>query len=114
MASGAMMTSPMFLIPKKDGTMRGIRDLRAVNKYLPKARFSLRGIRDSIRLVRECSWGATLDLKKGYYQVLMHPDARQHLGAEFGEKIMAANVLPFGLSIAPMYFRPSLHLWGDS
>ena len=105
MVTGATVTSPMFLLSKKDGTMRGIHDLRAVNRYLPKARFSLRGIRDSIRLIRECNWGATLDLKKGYYQVLMHPDARQYLGAEVGETIMVANVLPFGLSIAPHVFQ---------
>lgn len=97
--------SPMFLIPKKDGTMRGIYDLGAVNKYLPRVSFSLRGIRDSIRLVRECSWGVTLDLKKGYYQVLMRPEVRQYLGVEFGGKTTTANVLPFGLSIAPHVFQ---------
>lgn len=55
-------------------------------------------------MVRECNWGVTLDLKKGYYQVLMGPEARQCFGVEFGGRTMA-NVLPFGLSIAPHVFQ---------
>lgn len=86
--------------------------LRGSQQIPPGGEFSLRGIRDSVRLVRECSWRATLDLEKGCYQVLMHPHARQYPEVEFGGRAVVANILPSGLPIVPMYSRPSLHLWG--
>ena len=103
--NGAIMTSPFFLLPKRDGSLRGIHDLREPNKYLPKPRFSLKGIQETIRVVRECRWGATLDLRRGYYQVLIKKEDRQYLGMEYGGRTLVANVLPFGLSIAPHVFQ---------
>ena len=93
------------LNPQEGRDDAGIHDLREANKCLPRARSSPRGIRDPIGLVRECEWGATLDLRKGCYQVLMRPEARQFPGAEFGGGTIVANALPFGLSIAPHIFQ---------
>lgn len=103
--SNPHIVTPMFTIKKRDGSLRGIHDLRVVNNYLPRARFSIHGIRDTIRLVRAVSFGCTLDLKKGYYQVLMAPDTKKFLATRVGGKTVAAEVLPFGLSLAPFIFQ---------
>ena len=100
----AKIVSPTFLIPKKDGAMRLIHDLREVNRCIEPPRFSLRGARDAGEVVREANWLAVLDLKHGYQQVAMEPSARKYLGAALGEETVVSTVLPFGLNLSPYVF----------
>ena len=109
-ASGAFIpmegaiTSPTFLIPKKDGGQRLIHDLRGINCCLCPPKFSLKGAKEAADLVRDSNWLAALDLRHGYQQVAMSEDARRFLGARWGDKTVASTVLPFGLSISPYVF----------
>ena len=75
--------SPTFLIPKKDGSMRLIHDLRQVNRALDAPRFTLRGAQEAADVVRASKVLVTLDLRKGYQQVMMSEEARQYLGARW-------------------------------
>ena len=109
-ASGAFVpmegaiTSPTFLIPKKDGGQRLIHDLRGINRCLLPPKFSLRGAREAADLVRDSNWLAALDLRHGYQQVAMSEESRRFLGARWGDRTVASTVLPFGLSISPYVF----------
>lgn len=100
----ATVVSPTFLIPKRDGSSRLIHDLRGVNDHLAPPRFTLHGAREAGEVVRASEWLAVLDLKHGYQQVAMAPEARRFLGARMGDKTVVSTVLPFGLSLSPYVF----------
>lgn len=100
----ATVVSPTFLIPKRDGSSRLIHDLRGVNEHLAPPRFTLHGAREAGEVVRHSEWLAVLDLKHGYQQVAMAPEARRYLGARMGDRTVVATVLPFGLSLSPYIF----------
>lgn len=100
----AHVVAPTFLIPKKDGTKRLIHDLRITNKYIAPPRFTLHGARDAGDVTRNSSWLAVLDLKHGYQQVAMEPQARKYLGARLGGETLVSTVLPFGLNLSPYVF----------
>lgn len=92
------------MIPKKDGTMRLIHDLREANKHIAPPRFTLHGARDAAAVTRKSNWLTVLDLKHGYQQVAMEPGARKYLGAKLGEETIVSTVLPFGLNLSPYIF----------
>ena len=99
------LPSPVFVIPKRTGGVRLIHDLRQVNACLRPPTFTLRGAAEAADVVRRSSWLVALDLRHGYQQVAMAPEARQFLGADMGEgRTVAATVLPFGLSLSPYVF----------
>ena len=96
--------SPTFTIPKKDGTLRLIHDLRQINRELVAPHFTLNGAREAANVVRTSKVLVTLDLCKGYQQVVMAKEARPFLGAIWKQSTIASTVLPFGLSISPYVF----------
>lgn len=98
------ITSPVFLIPKKDGGQRLIHDLRGINRCLVPPKFSLRGAKEAGDVVRNSRWLAAIDLRHGYQQVAVSRDARRFLGARWGDQTVASTVLPFGLNISPYVF----------
>ena len=100
----ATVIAPTFLIPKKDGTMRLIHDLRETNEHIAPPRFTLHGARDAAETTRNSNWLAVLDLRHGYQQVAMDPSARRFLGAKLGEDTIVSTVLPFGLNLSPYIF----------
>lgn len=98
------LVSPVFCVPKKDGTKRLIHDLRQVNRHIAPPKFTLKGVKQAGEVVRQSRYLVALDLCKGYQQVAMAPEARRYLGAQFGGKTVVSTVLPFGLSISPYVF----------
>lgn len=99
-----VITSPVFLIPKRSGGKRLIHDLRAVNAHIAAPHFTLHGARDAAAVVRNSNWLCTLDLKRGYQQIYMERDARRFLGAKVGDDTVVSLVLPFGLALSPYIF----------
>lgn len=77
---GCRIVSPTFVIPKKDGSMRLIHDLRQVNARLAAPKFTLHGVREAAEVVRQSNFLVSLDLKKGYQQVAVAKEARPYLG----------------------------------
>ena len=66
--------------------------------------FTLRGVRDAAEVVRNSNWLCALDLRHGYQQVLVAPEARRFLGAVVNDRIVVSTVLPFGLNLSPYIF----------
>ena len=62
------------------------------------------GALEAAQVVRESNWLVALDLRHGYQQVAMAPEARRYLGARLGDQVLASTVLPFGLNISPYVF----------
>lgn len=98
------VVSPTFTIPKRDGSLRLIHDLRQINRALDAPKFTLRGAKEAADVVRNSEFLVALDLKRGYQQVAVAAEARKFLGAAYRGGVVASTVLPFGLAISPYVF----------
>ena len=71
--------SPIFTVPKNDGTVRLILNLKKLNSYITNSHFKMDTIRTILGLVTPNCWMASLDLKDAYYSVRIHPNFQKYL-----------------------------------
>ena len=97
---------PLVAVRKKDGSIRMANDLRKLNELIKRDAFPmprideiLEGIGANARLF------SRLDLRKGYYQVMLSDDAKQKTAFSFQGKLYQFKRVPFGLSTAPQEFQ---------
>lgn len=100
--------SPIFLIPKPNGTFRFILNLKSLNKYVKTEHFKLEDIRTVCKLMTKNCYMATIDLKEAYFSVNMSNHSKKLLRFSFDGKIYEFNALPYGLSTAPYVFTKIL------
>jgi len=100
--------SPIFLVPKKDGSHRFILNLKRLNSFLDAPHFKMEDIRTAISLVRKDSYMATIDLKDAYFLIPIHESDRKYLKFLWKGQRYQFTCLPFGLSIAPYVFTKVL------
>ena len=93
-----------FLVPKKDGGLRPILDLRHLNRALMRRPFKMLTTRQILALIRPRDWFISLDLKDAYFQIQIIPRHRPFLRFAFDGQVYQYTVLPFGLSLAPRTF----------
>ncbi len=96
--------SPYFIVPKKDGGLRPILDLRVLNRALHKLPFRMLTQRRILQCVRPFYWFAAIDLKDAYFHVSILPRHRPFLRFAFEGRAYQYKALPFGLSLSPRVF----------
>ncbi len=96
--------SRYFLVPKRDGGLRPILDLRRLNLSLYKGKFKMLTMRTIMSQVQEGDWFVTIDLKDAYFHIQVVHRHRRFLRFAFGGKAYQYKVLPFGLALAPRTF----------
>ena len=96
--------SNIFLVPKKDGRMRPVINLKALNQYVQPQHFKMEGMQNLRDLLRQNDWMTKLDLKDAYFTIPIHSNHRQHLRFSVEEQSFQFTCLPFGLSSAPWIF----------
>ncbi len=92
--------SRYFLVPKKDGGLRPILDLRRLNHALMRRPFRM----IMLKQIRTGDWFCSLDLKDTYFHIQIAPHHRRFLRFAFEGVAYQYTVLPFGLSLAPRTF----------
>lgn len=103
--SSSEWSSPVVLVPKKDGSLRFCMDFRKVNAISSFDPYPMPRIDDLIDRLGSAKYLTTLDLSKGYWQVPMSNDCK-HLTAfktPFG--FYQFCYMPFGLQGAPATFQ---------
>ncbi len=93
--------SRYFLVPKRDGGLRPILDLRRLNLSLYKEKFKMLTIKTIMSQIQGGDWFVTIDLKDACFDIQRH---RKFLRFAFGGKAYQYKVLPFGLALAPRTF----------
>jgi len=98
-------SSPVVMVPKKDGTYRCCIDYRKLNQVLRSDSFPLPRIDDLFATLGEARYFSCLDLKSGYWQVQIAPEDREKTAFCTRSQLLEFNVMPFGLSSAPSIFQ---------
>ncbi len=93
--------SRYFLVPKKDGGLRPILDLRGLNRYLRSYKFKMLTIKMIVSQIQSGDWFVTIDLKDAYFHIEILPQHRKFLRFAFGGEAYRYRVLPFGLALSP-------------
>ncbi|KAL0170946.1 hypothetical protein M9458_035542, partial [Cirrhinus mrigala] len=89
--------SRYFIVPKKDGGLRPIIDLRRLNRSVMRLKFKMLTVKQVVSQIRSEDWFVTIDLKDVYFRVSILPQHRK------GE-VYQYRVLPFGLALSPSTF----------
>lgn len=96
--------SRYFLVPKKDGGMRPILDLRLLNKALAKRTFKMITVKQILAHIQPDDYFIAVDLKDAYFHIQIAPHHRRFLRFAFEGVAYQFKVLPFGLALAPRVF----------
>ena len=78
--------APTFVIPKKDGTVRFISNVRELNKRIRRQPYPIPHIQDMLLNLEGFRYATSLDLNMGYYHLELSPKLRK----------LCTIVLPFG------------------
>ncbi len=96
--------SRYFIVPKKEGGLRLILDLRQLNRSVMRLKFKMLMLKQVVSQIRSEDWFVTIDLKDAYFHVFILPTHKKFLRFAFRGKAYQFRVLPFGLALSPRTF----------
>ena len=96
--------SHLFVVPKKEGKLRLIIDLKKLNRFIVKKPLKMQNIKSVTRSILHPSWACKIDLKDAYYHVPIAPMFQRYLSFHLDGVNYSFRKLPFGLTIAPWAF----------
>jgi hypothetical protein len=99
------IVSPFFLATNKDLTKRPILNVKEINKRnLPRLHFQMENLAKVLPVIRRNDWFTSWDVRKGFFNIVIHPDFRHYFCFEFEGQRYQYTCLVMGLSIAPLFF----------
>ncbi|KAI2657313.1 Retrovirus-related Pol polyprotein from transposon 17.6 [Labeo rohita] len=98
-------SSPILLVPKKDGGIGFCTDFRKLNSVSCFDSYPMPRIDELIERLGKASYITTLDLCKGYWQVPLDPSCKSYTAFRSPTGLYQYTVLPFGLHGAPATFQ---------
>lgn len=96
--------STLFLVPKKNGELRPVINLKPLNRYLRKQHFKMDTMTKVLNLVEPGDWGLTIDLKDAYFHIKIYKGHRKYLRFQFQGIVYQFRALCFGPTSAPRVF----------
>ncbi len=96
--------SRYFIVPKKDGGLHPILDLRQLNRSVMRLKFRMLTIKQVVSQIRSEDWFLTIELKDAYFHISILPQHRKFLRFAFRGKAYQYRVLLFGLALSPRTF----------
>ena len=90
--------SPIFSVPKSDGSIRLILNLKKFNEFVKFTHFKMENIHTILNLVTPGCWMASIDLKDAYYSVKIHPESQKYLKFIYMDQLFMYTAYANGLS----------------
>lgn len=84
--------SSYFLVPKSDGSMRFVLNLKKLNSFMSTKPFKLEDIRTAAKLISRHDFMCCIDLQDAYFLVAMHSDSRKFSKFKFEDRLIASGV----------------------
>ncbi|CAL9701640.1 unnamed protein product [Knipowitschia caucasica] len=103
--SSSPWAAPVVLVRKRLGGWRFCVDYRRLNAVTKKDSYPLPRIDDALDYISGSSWFSSLDMRSGYWQVELSPQAWAKTAFTFGQGLWQFRVMPFGLCNAPATFE---------
>ena len=79
------VVSPIFLVPKADGSYRMILNLKEFNQHVVYHHFKMDTLATITQIMKENCFMASLDLKDAYYCIPVAPQDRKYLCFQFNK-----------------------------
>lgn len=102
--SEGQFVSPIFLVPKPDGSHRFILNLKDLNWFIFKEHFKMEDLRTALNIMSEGDFMCRLDLREACLMVPIDPASRKFLRFWFDGQLYQFSALPFDISPAPCVF----------
>lgn len=100
--SSSGWSSPVLLVPKKDGSYRFCIDYRRLNAVTKRDAYPIPYVAAILDRLRNAKYLSSLDIKSAYWQVLVKPSARELTAFTVpGRGLFHFKRMPFGLTNAP-------------
>lgn len=96
--------SSIFLVPRKDGGLRLILNLKQLNSFVMTNHFKMEDQKVASRLFTRGCFMATVDLKNAYHLVPISVEHQKYLRFKFNGQLYQYVCLPFGLNAGPYIF----------
>ncbi len=96
--------SRYFIVPKKDGALHPILDLRLLIRSVMRLKFKMLTVKQVVSQIRSEDWFVTIDLKDAYFHASILPSHRKFLRFAFKGKAYQYRLFPFGLVLSPHTF----------
>ena len=103
--SASLWSSPIVLVPKKDGTTRFCIDYRRLNAITKKDVYPLPRVDDILDTLGGCKYFSTLDLSSGYWQIEMDSESAEKTAFSTHCSLFEFMRMPFGLCNGPATFQ---------
>ena len=94
--------SHVFLVPKKNGQLRPVINLRPLNRVLHTPHFQMETVGSITAAIQPGDWATSLDLTDAYFHIPIAPWFRKYLRFVVRGKVYQFRALPFGLAPAPL------------
>lgn len=98
-------SSPVVLVPKKDGDMRFCVNYKKLNAKTIKNVYPLPVIDDILTYLGDAKYFSSLDMFSGYWQVEIEEDHKHKTAFVTTDGLFEFNRLSFGLTTAPSTFQ---------
>src|SRR5262245_45563573 len=108
--SSSPWTSPVVVIPKKDGGNRFCVDFRKLNKLTKKDAYLLPDIQTIFDNMAGMKYVSIIDAASGFWQIPMNEDSKALTAFVTEDGIFEFNVMPFGLSNAPATYQRNMDI----
>ncbi|XP_044151545.1 nuclear pore complex protein Nup155 [Bufo gargarizans] len=100
--------SNLFTVPKKDGSLRPILDLKALNLFVRVRHFRMESLRSVIASLELGEFLSSIDIQDAYLHVPIALSHQRFLRFAVGSLHFQFVALPFGLASAPRVFTKVL------